>query len=172
MTSRKPTRIVALDATVLSNLLQTDRIHLLGSLGNHGFVVPAEVVSEITEPEHTKMLNQAIDAGHFTLKTFSSPTELELYADHKRTMGIGQSACLAMAEVHNWCVASDHRDRFLNVAKTRLGAARILNTRTLVLLAFIGNPMTAEIADHLNVPIRDHLRNPTAPLTSQTRIRL
>ena len=166
MASPNPTRIVALDATVLSNLFQTDRFHLLGFICNHRFAVPAEVVSEITKPEYTKILDQTIDAGLIFLETLSNPLELELYANHKRTMGSGQSACLSMAEVNNWCVASDYRDRFLNVAMTRLGAARILSTRTLILLAIIGDPITTQIADHPSVSIRDHLANPTVRLTS------
>ena len=56
-------RIVVTDANVLINLIQVDRLDLLGALPGLGFIVPYEVESEIVVPAQSQALAGAIGAG-------------------------------------------------------------------------------------------------------------
>ena len=51
-----PKRIVVTDTNVLINLIHVDRLSLLGALSGYDFVVPAEVESEVINPQHSAAL--------------------------------------------------------------------------------------------------------------------
>ena len=141
------TRIVITDANVLINMIHTKRLYLLGELHGFEFVVPDEVVAEVNVPEQAKAISSAIDAGHMERVSFKSTTDLELYTEHVQVVGKGEAACLAMAEVHGWYLASDERRRFLRLAEERLGPDRIMNTPGIYVLALRAGLMTIEQAD-------------------------
>jgi len=46
-----PTRIVVTDANIIINLIHAGRLGLMGALPPYEFVVPEDVVSEITDPD-------------------------------------------------------------------------------------------------------------------------
>ena len=123
-------RIIVTDANVLINLIQVDRLDLLGALPGLGFIVPYEVESEVVVPAQSQALAGAIGAGHLRQHTFTTTKELQLYAEYVQVLGTGEAACMAMAEVHGWSIAapSDERGKFLKLVRLRLGAQRILNT--------------------------------------------
>ena len=73
---------------------------------------------------------------------------MQRYAQHAQVLGKGEAACLAMAEVHGWSIASDERGKFPNLASLRLGEARILNTPGVFVLAIRANLITIDEADH------------------------
>ena len=57
--------------------------------------------------------------------------EIELYAQHRSRFGQGESACMAVAQIRGWLVASD--DRAVRRAVTAsLGADRFLDTKGLL----------------------------------------
>ncbi len=135
------------DTNILINLIHVDRLALLGALSGYEFVVPPEVESELTIPPQANALAGAFDAGHLHRRPLESTTELALYASHVQVVGKGEAACLAMAEVHGWSVASDERRRFKTMAVQRLGTGRILNTPGLYVLAIRSNLISVEEAD-------------------------
>jgi predicted nucleic acid-binding protein len=141
-------RVVVTDTAVLINLIHVARLDLLGSLVAYEFVVPPEVEAELVVPDQVAALDQAIDAGHLTRLSFSGTSELELFVEFARVLGNGESACLAMAEVRGWYVASDERRRFRRLAEERIGRDRILNTPGLYLAAIRGGLLTVDQADH------------------------
>ena len=141
-------RIVVTDANVLINLIQVDRLDLLGALPGLGFIVPYEVESEIVVPAQSQALAGAIGAGHLRQHTFTTTKELQLYAEYVQVLGTGEAACMAMAEVHGWSIASDERGKFLKLVRLRLGALRILNTPGVFTLAIRANLLSVEEADH------------------------
>ena len=144
----QPARIVVTDASVLINLIQVDRLDLLGALPGFEFVVPAEVESEVSVPAQAQALARAIGTDNLRRKKFQTTAELQRYARHVRVLGKGEAACLAMAEVHGWSIASDERGKLLNLARLRLGAERILNTPGVFIIAIRANLITVEEADN------------------------
>ena len=125
MVAVERTRVVVTDANVLINLIHVGRLDLLGSLSAYEFVVPPEVEAEVSIPEQAQALDHAFDAGHIERLAFSGTAELEIYAELSSLIGKGEAACLAMAEVQGWTIASDERRRFLRFAKERLGPGEV-----------------------------------------------
>ena len=136
------------DTNVLINLIHVDRLALLGALSAYDFVVPHEVESEVITPRHSAALARAFDATHLRRRRLSSPAELTLYASYVRVVGKGEAACLAMAEMHGWSIASDERHRFQTLATKRLGTGRMINTPGLYVLAIRSHMITVKEADH------------------------
>ena len=144
MNAVNPKYMVATNASVLTNLMHVDRLDLLGALADYEFVVPPEVEAEIRVPDHSQALARAFDADHIRRRAFTSTDELALYVEHTHVIGRGEAACLAMAEVQSWYVASDEQHKFLKLVKVRLGLGRILNTPGIFELAIRANLITAE----------------------------
>jgi predicted nucleic acid-binding protein len=140
-------RIVVSDANVLINLIHVDRLSLLGALEGLEFVIPDQVVNEVTSPEQAPILEAALDHCWLSCVSVKGTKELGLYADLRQVMGKGESACLAIAEQREWLVASDERGRFLRIAKERLGEGRILNTPGLFVLGIRAGLLSVEDAD-------------------------
>ena len=64
MATTAETIVVITDANVLINLLRIGQLPLLGKLDAYRFLVPEEVVGEITDPAQRDVLAAAIAAGH------------------------------------------------------------------------------------------------------------
>ena len=156
MSVPEPTRVVVTDANVLINLIHVDRLALLGAPVGFDFVVPPEVVAEVSIAEHAAALATALEAGHLRPLAFEGTAELEFYAQHVQVLGKGESACLAMAEVRGWYVASDERGRFLRLATERLGVDFILNTAGIFVLAIRASLLTVDEADEHKRVLEEH----------------
>jgi predicted nucleic acid-binding protein len=150
------TRIVVTDATVLINLIHVDRLAMLGSLSGYEFVVPPEVEAEVCMPAQADMLAQAFRDGYITRSSFTGTPELELYVDYVQEVGKGEAACLAMAAIQGWYVASDEQGRFLRLAKERLGPGRIVNTAGIYVLAIRTGLLSIEHADKDKQTLESH----------------
>ncbi len=98
------------------------------------FVVPDEVLTEVTQPDQKGIVEAALLEGILRREAISTPTELSLYADLLQILGSGESACLALATCRGWLIACDERRVFLREARNRLLDGRILNTAGLYLL--------------------------------------
>jgi len=101
----------------------------------------------VSIPEQAQILARSIEAGHVKRLSFTGTAELMIYADLSLTIGKGEAACLAMAEVQGWYIASDERRKFLRLARERLGPGRVLNTAGLFVLAIRGGLVSVEDAD-------------------------
>jgi predicted nucleic acid-binding protein len=141
------TSIVISDSSIIINLCHTGHIGLLGRTDRLRFVVPDEVIAEITKPEHRALLETALGQGALSKESISSPEELQIYSDLLQTLGSGESACLALAAKRNWLVACDEKRLFLKEARNRLGNGRILNTAGLYVLWIRQGLLTLDEAD-------------------------
>ena len=63
-------------------------------------------------------------------------------------MGIGEAACLSLAQCRGWLIASDEKRKFYREAIARLGTGRLLNTAGILLHAIKLGVITIEEADH------------------------
>ena len=156
MAASSRTRVVVTDANVVINLIHVGRLDLLGALAGYEFVVPPEVEAEVCAPEQAGEFARGFDAGFVERVSFSGTSELEAYAELVQMVGKGEAACLAMAQVRGWYVASDERRRFLRLTLERLGPGRVLNTAGVFLLAIRAGVLTVEEADQDKRMLEEH----------------
>jgi len=123
------TRTVVVDTTVIIYLAKANRLDLLGSLQGWDFVVPDQVVEEVTYPEQVAALDRALKAGHLRREASTDPAEIGLYAELRERMGKGEAACLAIATTRGWMLASDDRGRaFRRLVTERIDTGRLIDT--------------------------------------------
>ena len=139
--------VVVTDTSILINLFHAGHLDLLGQLRGFRFVIPDEVISEVTRPDQAVVVEDALSRGVIFRESIADPEELKIFGDLSRTLGIGESACLALAQGRGWIVACDERRVFFREAESRLGSGRILNTPGLYLLCIRGGLITVEEAD-------------------------
>lgn len=125
-----------MDACALINLMESDHLNVLAALSGWRFVVPDQVVEEITQPEQIALLQAAIHEGYLLRESSTDPAEIALYAELRLRMGKGEAACLAMAQARGWSIASDDRGRaFRRLVRERIGESRVIQTPDLIRLA-------------------------------------
>lgn len=130
------TQTVVLDTTVVIHLARAGRLGLLGLLEHLEFVVPDQVVEEVTYREQAAALERALEAGHLRRESSTDLTEIALYAELGQRMGKGEAACLAMAASRGWLLASDDRGRaFRRLVQEKIGAERLMRTSAIVAMA-------------------------------------
>jgi predicted nucleic acid-binding protein len=139
--------IVVTDSNVLINLAHINRLDLLDRLPPFSFVVPQEVVKEITNVTQSELIREAINSGSLREVQLDSIPELRIYAQLVRTLGSGEAACLALAESRGWLIASDEKRKFYREAMVRLGQGRIINTAGILLKAIRLNVLNVDEAD-------------------------
>jgi predicted nucleic acid-binding protein len=138
---------VVVDANVLINLAHVDRLDLLGALEGFDFVIPLEVRQEVKSAEARLRLDRSLNLGHLRETPLEGLETLTLFADFLQIMGQGEAACLALATIRGWYIASDEKRAFLREAQRHLGPGRILSTPGLLLFAIRRNLLTIEQAD-------------------------
>jgi predicted nucleic acid-binding protein len=139
--------IVVTDSNVLINLAHIKRLDLLEQLPPFSFVVPQEVVKEITDVAQRELVQAAINSGSLGEVQLDSIPELRIYAQLVRTLGSGEAGCLALAESRGWLIASDEKRKFYREAMVRLGQDRIINTAGILLKAIRLNVLNVDEAD-------------------------
>lgn len=142
-----PTVVVVTDANVLINFCLIQQVSLLGALPDLVFLVPEEVLDEITDTSQRELVKAEIEAGSLKTAVLDSTQALELFAQLRGLMGRGEAACLAMAATEGAHIASDERKRFKRKAVELLGEERILRTEDLILRAIRGGLIDVARAD-------------------------
>lgn len=139
--------IVITDANVLINFLRIEQLALLAALKGYRFLVPEEVLREITEPNQHSAVNVAINKGLLSNAFEHTVESLDLFAKLRDFMGRGEAACLALAATTGCYIASDERKKFYRIALTHLGEARILRTEAIIVQAIIQGLVSVAEAD-------------------------
>lgn len=139
-------RVVVTDANVLINLIHAGRLELLGALAGYRFVVPEQVMAEITVPAQRSRLADALGRALVQLAALDVES-LALYGELRAVMGRGEAACLATAHLKAWAVASDEKGPFRREALARLGEGRLVTTPGLFILALRAGLLTVAEAD-------------------------
>lgn len=142
-----PSRVIVVDANILINFMHAGRLGSLMSLPGYDWVAPEEVVSEITDAAQRQQLVAAIASQQIRVETISEPSDLAQYAELRRVLGRGESACIILAERFGWLVASDEKGKFLREVTARLGRGRMVNTAGLFVAAIRAGLITVEDAD-------------------------
>jgi predicted nucleic acid-binding protein len=140
-------RVVVTDTNILINLTHIGRLDLLGKLFPYSFVVPEEVVKEVKEPAQAQAVQTAISSGLLQIVQLTDIAELTVYAELIQILGLGEAACLSLAQCRNWLIASDEKRKFQRETIARLGAGRLLNTPGILTHAITLGIITIEEAD-------------------------
>lgn len=112
MSSGSSVAVVVTDANIFINFIRAERLALLGGLASFEFVLPAEVMAEITDPGQREQLEAVLTRGKLRTIVLEDIAEITTYAELRRLMGKGEAVCLALAEARGWIVASDEKKRF------------------------------------------------------------
>lgn len=156
MSSGSSVTVVVTDANILINFMRAEHLSLLGALTSFEFVIPEEVVAEITNPVQREQLEAALTRGELHTFVLEDTTELTIYAELRHVMGKGEAACLALAEVRGWIVASDEKKRFRREVRARLGEGRLVTTAGLFVLAIRAGLLSVEEADQAKEMLERH----------------
>lgn len=100
---------VALDASVLINFLILDGLGILAVVPGFRFVVLDAVEHEVLRPGQQSTLAGGFQQRFVDRAGAATPRELEIFAAHRRVMGLGEAACLVAAEARGWNLASGER---------------------------------------------------------------
>jgi predicted nucleic acid-binding protein len=144
---RERTTIVVTDASVLINLLHVGRLPMMATALGYSFVMPEEVLAEITAPEQRKTVETLLASGALRTHALTAPPSLAIFAELTLRFGRGESACLALAETEGWLLATDEGRRFRREIERRLGPDRVLGTVTLYVDALRSDLITLADAD-------------------------
>jgi predicted nucleic acid-binding protein len=147
---------VVTDANILINFIRAKCLSLLGALTSFEFVLPVEVVAEITDPVQRAQLETALTRGDLRIIVLEDIAELMTYAELRRVMGKGEAACLALAETRGWIVASDEKKRFRREVLARLGEDRLVTTAGLFVLAIRAGLLSVHEADQAKAVLEQH----------------
>lgn len=147
MAASEPSRVIVVDANVLINFVHAGQLGLLASLPGYEWVVPEDVVAEITDPVQREQLERSIAHQQLRVETVTEPEDLVQYAELRRTLGRGEAACIVLAARHAWLVASDEKGKFRRETTARLGSGRIVNTAGLFVAAIRAGLISVEEAD-------------------------
>lgn len=101
---RRESYYAVVDTNVLVNLLHVDRLDLLGQIPGYVFVVPEDIVNEVTYPDQARRLEAAVARGDVRRDAVEGE-ERSVYAELCQTVGKGEAACLAIAKARGWLVA-------------------------------------------------------------------
>jgi predicted nucleic acid-binding protein len=149
-------RVVVTDTNILINLIHIGRLDLLGKLPPYSFVVPEEVVKEVTSSDQAQALQTAISSGLLQVVQLTAPAELKVYADLIQILGSGEAASLSLAECRQWLIASDEKKKFRRETLARLGTGRLLNTPGILTLAITSGVLNVEDADSAKAVLEQH----------------
>jgi predicted nucleic acid-binding protein len=149
-------RVVVTDANIIINLLHINSLGLLGIMPGYEFVVPDEVVREVTEPGQRQALQNTIDSGVLRTITVEDIAALKLFGELSVVMGPGEAACLSLAQTRGWLIASDERKVFRREAVARLGSGRIINTAGILVLAIRAGLIDVDEADSMKAELEKH----------------
>jgi predicted nucleic acid-binding protein len=138
---------VAVDASVLINLVHAGRLRLLVDLRRLRGLIPEDVLEEVLVPEQRAAVEEAIRSGYFELVRLDDPEVLDTFAELRTCLGKGEAACLALAHHGRYMVAADEKGVFLQLARERLGQGQIVTTPDLLLMAIRAGLLSVEEAD-------------------------
>jgi len=156
VTEERGPQTAALDTCVAINFIHVGRLALLRTLPGYLFVLPEEVLAEVTETAQREQLSRAVTEGWLRVERITEPSDLADYADCRRVLGKGEAACLVLARRHNWLVACDEKGRFQREAVARLGPGRVVNTAGLFVAAIRAGLITVEDADSAKAVLEQH----------------
>ncbi|MBN1546007.1 MAG: hypothetical protein JW902_05035 [Syntrophaceae bacterium] len=144
------------DANVLINFVHLGQLDLLSKLKEYRFVIPEHVAVEIKRKDQAATLKKAFQQGILEQTAITDMKELADYAEFHKTLGQGESACLAIAVGRGFSVASDEKGLFRRLVLRKIGLERLLTTPDLILTAIRSKLITVTQADKWKAKLETH----------------
>ena len=92
-------RVVVTDTNILINLIHIGRLDLLGKLPSYSFVIPEEVVKEVSEPNQANALQTAISSWAVGGGAARGPSGIEGVCGSHPDPGFRRSGVLELGAV-------------------------------------------------------------------------
>lgn len=96
-----------------------------------------------------KKLHDAVAEGTLNEIELTDLAEVALYAELRRFLGDGESACLAVAATRQWVMAADEKGRLRREVMERLGEGDLLNTPGAIVEALRAGILTVSEAEDI-----------------------
>lgn len=141
--------LVVADTSFLVNFLALNRMDILRGLRGYTFRIPNHVVREIEYEDQKERLHDALTEGTLSEIELTDLAEVALYADLRRFLGDGESACLAVAATRRWVIAADEKGRLRREVMERLGEGYLLNTPGAIVEALRARILTVSEAEEI-----------------------
>lgn len=141
--------LVVVDTSFLINFLALNRMDILHGLRRYAFRIPNHVVREIEYEDQKEKLQDALAGGTLSEIEITDLAEMTLYAELRRFLGDGESACLAVAATRRWVIAADEKGRLRREILERLGEDYLLNTLGAIVEALRAGILTLSEAEEI-----------------------
>jgi predicted nucleic acid-binding protein len=141
------TAVVIADTNVLINFIHIGQLSLLSALPAVRIGLPLEVLDELTDADQRRLIEEEIIGKNIDLIHIVDVDALALFGDLRDVMGRGEAACLALATVKGYYLASDEKRRFRRKAIELIGEDRLLRTEDLMMNAIRHGCITVRQAD-------------------------
>ncbi len=147
---------VVCDTCILVNFARIARLDLLVDHPDYRFVVPEQVLDELTEPGQRVYVDAAIADGGLELVVSSDLAEITRAVELRRHMDRGEAVAFAVAEHRGWLIATDEGKRTRRMIVEQLGVARLLTTPAILLLCIRAGVLTLADADTIKAELERH----------------
>jgi predicted nucleic acid-binding protein len=147
---------VVCDTCILVNFARIARLDLLVEHPDYRFVVPDQVLDELTEPGQRVYVDAAIASGGLELVVSSDLAEITKAVELRRHMDRGEAVAFAVAEHRGWRIATDEGRRTRRMIVEQLGATRLLTTPAIILQCIRAGVLTVADADAIKAELERH----------------
>ncbi len=151
-----PRARVVCDTCILVNFARIARLDLLVEHPDYRFVVPDQVLDELTDPGQRVYVDAAIANGGLPLVVSSDLAEIAKAVELRRHMDRGEAVAFAVAEHRGWLIATDEGRRTRRMIVEQLGATRLLTTPAIILRCIRAGMLTVEDADVIKAELERH----------------
>jgi len=147
---------VVCDTCILVNFARIGRLDLLVEHRDYRFVVPEQVLDELTEPGQRVHVDAAITSGGLELVVSSDLAEIARAVELRRHLDRGEAVAFAVAAHRGWLIATDEGKRTRRMIVEQLGAARLLTTPAILLRCIRAGVLTVADADAIKSKLERH----------------
>ena len=147
---------VVCDTCILVNFARIARLDLLVEHPDYRFVVPEQVLDELTEPGQRVSVDAALASGGLELVVSSDLAEITKAVELRRHMDRGEAVAFAVAEHRGWLIATDEGRRTRRMIIEQLGAKRLLTTPAILLSCIRAGVLTVADADAIKAELERH----------------
>jgi len=147
---------VVCDTCILVNFARIGRLDLLVEHRDYRFVVPEQVLDELTEPGQRVHVDAAITSGGLELVVSSDLAEIARAVELRRHLDRGEAVAFAVAAHRGWLIATDEGKRTRRMIVEQLGAARLLTTPAILLRCIRAGVLTVADADAIKAKLERH----------------
>ena len=147
---------VVCDTCILVNFARIRRLDLIVEHPDYSFVVPEQVLDEMTEPVQRALVDAALANGGLGLIVSSDIAEITKAVELRRHMDRGEAVALAVASHRGWWIATDEGRKTRRMVIEEVGAQRLLTTPAILLACIRAGVLSVADADAIKLELEKH----------------